>query len=84
MKRFVIDSYAMMAYFEDGAGADIVPAILNRRCIKTCKNYYNPNCAIVELTADSRQMSSRYSGLCAAISNAEDVVRSANPTGFTY
>jgi len=40
--------------------------------------------AIVELAADSRQMSSRYSGLCAAISNAEDGVRSANPMGFTF
>jgi len=40
--------------------------------------------AIVELAADSRQMSSRYGGPCAAISNAEDVVRSANPMGFTF
>jgi len=29
VKRFVIDSYAMMAYFENEPGADIVAAILN-------------------------------------------------------
>jgi hypothetical protein len=39
--------------------------------------------AIVELAADSRQVSSCYSGLCAAIPNAEDGVSSANPMGFT-
>jgi hypothetical protein len=38
---------------------------------------------IVALAADSRQMSSRYSGLCAAISNAEEVAKSENPMGFT-
>ncbi|MDX2453230.1 hypothetical protein, partial [Desulfosarcina sp.] len=47
------------------------------------------NTAIVELAADSRQMSSRYSGLCAAISNAEDVVirlrriKIGKPNGFS-
>jgi hypothetical protein len=41
------------------------------------KPLYDPNWAIVELAADSRQMSSRYSELGAAISNADDGVRSA-------
>ena len=45
---------------------------------------FHPNRAIVELAADSRQVSSRYSELCAAIPNAEDGVRSANPNGFTF
>jgi hypothetical protein len=43
-----------------------------------------PKQAIVELAADSRQVSPRYSGLCAAIPNAEDGVSSANPMGFTF
>lgn len=29
MKRYIIDSFAMMAYFEDEPGADIVAGILN-------------------------------------------------------
>jgi hypothetical protein len=48
----------------------------------------HPNGAIVELAADSRQMSSRYSGRCAAIANAEDGVirlrriKIGKPNGF--
>lgn len=39
MKRFVIDSYAMMAYFEDEAGADIVAAILKDVVTKKARGY---------------------------------------------
>lgn len=29
MKRYILDSYAMLAFFEDEAGADVVADILN-------------------------------------------------------
>lgn len=39
MKRYVIDSYAMMAYFEDEPGADFVAGILNDIVNKKSKGY---------------------------------------------
>lgn len=39
MKRYVIDSYAMMAYFEDEPGADVVAGILNAIVKKKSKGY---------------------------------------------
>ena len=39
MKRFVIDSYAMMAYFENEPGADIVAAILKDLFNKKTRGY---------------------------------------------
>jgi hypothetical protein len=63
------------------------PHFLHRRFIDNVQKVALRVCitqAIVELAADSRQVSSRYSGRCAAISNAEDGVRSANPKNFTF
>ena len=39
MKRFVIDSYAMMAYFENEPGTDIVAAILKDLFNKKTRGY---------------------------------------------
>lgn len=39
MKRYVIDSYAMMAFFEDEPGADIVTGILNDLINRKIKGY---------------------------------------------
>ena len=39
MNRYVIDSYAMMAYFEDEPGADIVADILRAIVNKKAKGY---------------------------------------------
>jgi ribonuclease VapC len=39
LNRYIIDSYAMMAYFEDEPGADIVAGILSAIVDKKAKGY---------------------------------------------